>query len=875
MTNKLLSFRRAIILLLAIQLGLVACSKPDGENAVASSTQLAAAEDFHLLGQYQAAIIETKKVLQKHANDTNAQTLLAKLYLEIGQNRQAITYLNSTDLVDTRLQLLLAQAFLFAGKLRSSEEALDQYFGKEFAEDQDDSAIPLLRGKLQMARERYDRAGQFFESARRLDPNNLEAALELAKLLLARKEYTSARTQLDILGTANPDHTGILIAMARLERQTGNLPAAESLLTQVISLLPRTDLPTPTRYRALNELRDILFRQGRLEEARIYAGIIKEQLPTAVVTEEDLQLAIDLLQQGKFNDAREELKQITDRAPGSKPANTMLATLDFLAGDHAAAASRLDGFIDAETSDANTLQIFAVSELKLGQPQNVIDQLKADIDDIQDGRLLALYGIAMASSGRLRQSESYLLRAIDLDPDFGRLYLPLAKLYVDLGRLEEAKIALQKAFELSPSDSTIQRSLVSYYLRTSNQELANKLVKRLKGDYPDSPQTQLIIANYYLTAGEFGQAKVRLNKVLELGPSKTAQHQLAAINLKQSQYSDAITSYEQLIEQNPEDAKAYRGLMTAYEQAGLTDEGLASLEALANKRTSLTPALVLSEFHGRNGNLELSERWLGKAEGSSSSTKLRLTEALTLSKARELMNAGKSPEGIQLIQAALEQYPTSSRLLAAMTTISIAENSLLQAAEYLSELKQVSQEAFVYLLEGDLRVAEQDFPAARSAYGQAWLTEANDQLGYKLLATLKSGESSDGEITAFLEDWQTKLPDSRVRKISNAGYLYSAEKLDAAQHAYEELLISEPGNIIALNNLAWIYGNTDLDEALRVSKEAYQLAPDQPAILDTYGWFLFQSGAKEAGTALLKQAAKLSPNDKSINQHLDQIQKIK
>jgi putative PEP-CTERM system TPR-repeat lipoprotein len=871
MINNPPSLRSAIILLLALQLGLVACSKQDGENSINSSTQLAAAKDFQRLGQYQAAIIETKKVLQKQPTNLNAQTLLTKLYLEIGQNRQAIAYLNSTDLADTKLQLLLAQAFLFAGKVRSSEEALDKYF----TEEQDDAAIPLLRGKLQVARAHYDLAGEFFELARGLDPTNIEVALEIAMLELVREDYPNARTQLEVLGTAYPNNTDVLITMAKLERQTDNLALAESLLTQVISLLPRTDLPTPTRYRALNELRDILFRQGRLEEARIYAGIIREQLPTAVATEEDLQLAIDLLQQGKFNDAREELKQITDRAPGSKPANTMLAMVDFLAGDHAAAAARLEGFIDAETSDANTLQIFAVSELKLGQPQSVIDRLKADIDDIQDGRILALYGIAMTNSGRLRQSESYFLRAIELDPDFGRLYLPLAKLYVDLGRLEEAKIELQKAIDRSPSDATIQRALVSYYLRTSNLELASKFVKRLEADYPDSPQTQLIVANYYLTAGEFDQAKDSLDKVLALGPSKTAQHQLAAINLKRSRYSDAIASYQQLIEQDPDDAKAHRGLMTAYERSGLKDDGLRALEALANKGTSLTPALVLSEFHGRNGNLELSALWLGKAEGSSSNTKLRLTEALTLSKARKLMNAGKSTEGIQLIRSTLEQYPTSSRLLAAMTTIYIADNNLVGAAETLSALKDVSQEAFVYLLDGDLHIAEQDFQAARSAYGQAWLTAPDDQLGFKLLATLKSGESTDNEITAFLEDWQTKLPNSRVRRMSNAGYLYSSQKLEAAQREYEKLLVIEPENVIALNNLAWIYGETNLDEALRLSNHAYQLAPGLPAILDTHGWFLFQSGAEEAGTALLEEAARLSPNDKSINQHLQQIQAIK
>jgi predicted Zn-dependent protease len=53
-----------------------------------------------------------------------------------------------------------------------------------------------------------------------------------------------------------------------------------------------------------------------------------------------------------------------------------------------------------------------------------------------------------------------------------------------------------------------------------------------------------------------------------------------------------------------------------------------------------------------------------------------------------------------------------------------------------------------------------------------------------------------------------------------------------------------PNNTVVLNNLAYTLAeNTDrLDEALEYGRRAYELAPQNPALLDTYAYVLYKNG---------------------------------
>jgi Tfp pilus assembly protein PilF len=68
-------------------------------------------------------------------------------------------------------------------------------------------------------------------------------------------------------------------------------------------------------------------------------------------------------------------------------------------------------------------------------------------------------------------------------------------------------------------------------------------------------------------------------------------------------------------------------------------------------------------------------------------------------------------------------------------------------------------------------------------------------------------------------------------------------KTPAAIELYRKTVELDPHNATALNNLAYLLVEANqLDEALKFSQKAKELAPDNPSIEDTLGWTYYQKG---------------------------------
>ena len=119
-----------------------------------------------------------------------------------------------------------------------------------------------------------------------------------------------------------------------------------------------------------------------------------------------------------------------------------------------------------------------------------------------------------------------------------------------------------------------------------------------------------------------------------------------------------------------------------------------------------------------------------------------------------------------------------------------------------------------------------------------------------------------------LQDWLNDNPDNlTVRFVLAMSYLADG-KQDAAIGEYEKILDKQPENTAALNGLAWLYHEKGKPGALVMARKASKLAPDNPAIQDTYGWILVQSGGATSGLAALEYAASKLPNNREVQYHL-------
>jgi tetratricopeptide (TPR) repeat protein len=133
--------------------------------------------------------------------------------------------------------------------------------------------------------------------------------------------------------------------------------------------------------------------------------------------------------------------------------------------------------------------------------------------------------------------------------------------------------------------------------------------------------------------------------------------------------------------------------------------------------------------------------------------------------------------------------------------------------------------------------------------------------------------AANGEIDAAIADYQAAV--EAAPKLSHVhfklGSIYQhLQRWDDAESAFLNAIESDPRNVRALNNLAWLVVERQkrLDDALAWATQAVELAPDMVAFQDTLGWVWRARGDLGKAAEVLERAAAADPHLADISYHL-------
>ncbi len=870
-TVRAISKVTAAAMVLLASFALVSCGSDD-EPVADNRTYLANAENYKESGQYQAAIIEARNAMQIAPDDLQGTLILAEIYIEIGQAKEAVKLLEEIDTMTADGLLLLADAYSKSGKLRSASDLLDGHATELSGRKEE---VDLLRANLFLARNQLADAESVFQSVLDSDVENTDALLGLATIEASRGDVDAVKSILDSILKLDPGNTRALLFSSSLKYQEGDLAGSESLLMDAMASTPNTDIITPMRYSILVALRDNLTQQGKSSEALIYSGLLSESMPGVEEINVKFQEAMSALEKSDFDDAKTLLGEIQSQIPGSERAGTMLGVIEYLQGDNDAAVRQFEQFIDPETASSTALQLFAMAELKLNKPEKVLARLGLDIDNSTDGKLVALYGIAAVSSGDAVTGEKYLLKAVDLEPENGRLRFPLVQLYNRQDQAEQALAQVKTAFRKQPDDAIVQSGMIQQLILMGRVDEAANVVKGIRSSYPNSQASQLLVASFFLNQRNMEEAEEVLVKALTLGESERARLQLAGIYLAKKGYKNAEQGFVDVVKLNPESSDAYKGLITVYELQQRVEEGLSLVKKLAAENGASAPRLVLSEYYGRNGNFVDAFASLEGLDESQSQGAARLSETLFIAKANQQFRNGELDDSRKTIVEGLSHTPDSARLVALLVGVELGVGRIEEAEKVVRKLEGLVPNApIVSILAGDVAIARDDVSGALELYRKAWDQAPSDQIAAKIYTSLTRQDSPDEEaLVAFLEDWRTRLPTSQIAELTSAGYHMESGDMGSARKGYEAMLETNENVAVVHNNLAWIYGEKELTKAVAAGKKAYELAPERAEIIDTYAWFLYKSGDIGQAKTLMAKAIKLTPDNEEIRQHYEEISK--
>jgi len=136
------------------------------------------------------------------------------------------------------------------------------------------------------------------------------------------------------------------------------------------------------------------------------------------------------------------------------------------------------------------------------------------------------------------------------------------------------------------------------------------------------------------------------------------------------------------------------------------------------------------------------------------------------------------------------------------------------------------------------------------------------------IADLLSAQKKPADAIKLLNTELAKNPKNISIHFKLATTYQQQNDYKQAENHYQAMLTEQPDNLLALNNLAWIYSQQKDPKAIEFGKKAFEKGPESAAIADTYGYILLKQGQPAEGLTILEKAAGLAPKANDIQFHL-------
>ncbi|MBN1954326.1 MAG: tetratricopeptide repeat protein [Anaerolineae bacterium] len=178
----------------------------------------------------------------------------------------------------------------------------------------------------------------------------------------------------------------------------------------------------------------------------------------------------------------------------------------------------------------------------------------------------AVLGMAYDWKGRLSNSLSACLRAIELDPAYAEAYAYLAEAYADSGQWYEAQQAVATALNLASRSVDANRAYGYVLESMGNWSGAVEAYRAALDIHPNLPHLHMDLGrNYLYHLSDTASAIDAFSRAAELDPGRPdALDQLGWTYYAIEDYEMAQLYLERAIEANPDYAPAYAHLATIY-----------------------------------------------------------------------------------------------------------------------------------------------------------------------------------------------------------------------------------------------------------------------------------------------------------------------
>jgi tetratricopeptide (TPR) repeat protein len=731
------------------------------------------------------------------------------------------------------------------------------------------------------ARAFWEGAASDFRAALKKQSHRRDIRFLLAKCLTDLREYAQARDQYDICRQNNPRWLEPVVDLARLAAAVGDFAERDRLVEEAYKLPGGKENPwvregylrmiaqkEDGRAEAIRQREQMLEKSpGDLENARHLARLYE--------LDEQMQKAQNL-----FEYVYNHTAQKIDYSP-------ILAGFYMRTNQSTRADALFKGLLKSAEDPADKVAIFVhwgqalapVSLLEaLKYVQKAIETQKtnprgyAAMRELLNTQAEDLTRERNFEDAAIKKDEALAMqqRVVDLSPNNPKERLLLYGMLTEAGKFDSAIAGFQEILDEKPDDVNAIAGLARVHMEMGDLDKACEMLDRAIALNPDLPVPYQRRATLYLARAEFGQAIRDLERSLALADDVSARLALAQLCVYAGNDSRAVELYNRILVDHPRTVAAYTGLVSLYTRR----EQWPLVESCARKGAELFPRQpffpsALADMYERLGQPEKKIEFLKKA--------LDLMPdhpRLVYSYLRALSESDRQ----ELFRTEIEKYLAQPKhRLRALTLDAYA------AAQKDPDSEESFQKFLTALRETQTPGAAIDVANhLRRALGSKTLCERRADIvairpgdwGLKALvgdSYMQNGNYDEAETWYIQARKAATGGGDKMAVTQRLAYAYERQgKTEDAVTAYQAILRTNPNNVEALNNFAYLL--TDRlgkgEEALPMAERAVRGRPGDLNVLDTYAWTLTSLGQLDKARALFENIMARGHENAEVLYHL-------
>jgi putative PEP-CTERM system TPR-repeat lipoprotein len=855
------------------------------------SSLMASAKGYIDKGDYKSATIQIKSALQQRPDDAEARLLLARTLLATGdavgaqtEARKALDLKYPPD----KVYPVLARAMLGQGDFQKLvAEVGDRKLDTPAARA--DVGTSVATAYLALGDKKKARAA--IDAVLAEAPTDARALTTAAQLDAADQDFAAASKHIDAALAAAPTDPDALSVKAALLLSQGKRDEALKALEKAAEANPNAVVPRFT-------LVSLLVTSGQVDRAATHLEALKKLAPRDLRTV--YADALVYFAKGDAKHARESIQKVLGARPDHLPSMYLSGLIDLKLGSLAAAEEELRKVMAQAPQDLGARRALAAVYVQMGQPARAIQTLEPALArGLADPALLRVAGEAYLASGDPAKAGEYYEEANAIDKGNIPSEVRLAQVRFAAGDTAQALKDLETISKEEPSQYQADLTLITAHLRRGELDQALAAANALEKKQPENPLTYNIKGTIYAAKHDLKSARENLEKALRLQPNYfAAVRNLSLIDVQERKPEDARKRYEALLAKDPKNEQLLLAYAEVLTLTGQSPEAVKSAidRAIAADPNSVPARMALINYSLRRGDAKGA---LAAAQAAQSAlpNDAQVLEALGVAQ----LASGDANQAIAAFQRLAQLKPQQATILlkladaqlrakdypGAIATLRKAlalQPDLAQAwiglakvyvvsghpDDALTEARKLQKEhpdrALGYAIEGEILASQKKWSQAATAYREGLAREPIPTLAVQRYAALENAKETT-EATHMAERWFQEHPKDLTLHASIAAQSQLKKDYSTAAAHYRAALEIEPDNVVLLNNFAVLLSEQGDAKAASYAERAYQIAPYNPDVMDTYGWVLVQAKEATRGTELLRGATNLAPRNDQIRLH--------